>query len=258
MDKVSRRTFLINGAKVLAGGMLATVATTLVPKVALGDAKAVGGIDWTKKWSTQHWGFVVDTNKCIGCAKCVKACKAENNVPVDKEVYRTWVERYIVKGEGQVLIDSPEGGQAFQPLTGEPNQKSFFVPKLCNQCEKPPCTRVCPVAATYRTGDGVVLVDQKRCIGCGYCVQSCPYGARFLHPILKVADKCNWCYHRISKGMLPACVQACPMGARVFGNLDDKGNPVSPILEQNRVNVLKQAMGTEPQVYYLGMDKVVD
>ncbi|MHB1126167.1 MAG: 4Fe-4S dicluster domain-containing protein [Bacillota bacterium] len=257
MDKVSRRTFLINGAKVLAGGMLATVATTLVPKVAIGDTTIAGGTVWQEKWSTQNWGFVVDTTKCIGCARCVTACKTENHVPEHGEVYRTWVERYIVKGEHHVEIDSPEGGLAFPPLTGEENQKSFFVPKLCNQCEKPPCVRVCPVGATYRTGDGVVLVDEKRCIGCRYCIQSCPYGARFLHPITKVADKCTWCYHRISKGMLPACVQACPSGARVFGNRDAKDNPVSPILERERVNVLKQALGTEPQVYYLGMDKVV-
>ena len=99
--------------------------------------------------------------------------------------------------------------------------KAFFVPKLCNQCDKPPCVQVCPVGATYQTADGVVLVDRKWCIGCGYCIMACPYGMRFFHPQYHVAEKCNFCYHRINKGMKPACVQACPTGARRIGNIKD-------------------------------------
>jgi ferredoxin len=92
------------------------------------------------------------------------------------------------------------------------------------------------------------LQDQKRCIGCGYCIQACPYGARYLIPHdadrsptgnVGVADKCTWCYHRITKGQLPACVEACPVGARVFGDLNDPESPVRKIMRDTRVTVLK-------------------
>jgi Fe-S-cluster-containing dehydrogenase component len=141
----------------------------------------------------------------------------------------------------------------------EPNEiaKAFFVPKLCNQCENPPCVQVCPVGATYQTEDGVVLVDRKWCIGCGYCIMACPYGVRFLHPVYKVADKCNFCYHRISQGMKPACVEACPFGARLIGDLNNPDDPVTRYIMTQRVGVLKEDYGTKPQVYYVGLSKEV-
>jgi len=258
---VTRRGFLASGVKVLSGGLvLAAGVTQLLPGEKGMARGATTGEKWVEHWGEHHWGFVVDTRKCIGCGRCVEACKLENGVPLEEPVYRTWVERYVVDTNGRVWVDSPGGGQHGFPADREDvlkPAKSFFTPKLCNQCEKPPCVKVCPVAATYRTGDGVILVDQERCIGCRYCIQACPYGARFLHPELKVADKCTWCYHRITKGLLPACVQVCPVGARIFGDLEQADSPVRAILESERVNVLKPAMGTEPQVYYLGLDKVV-
>jgi len=136
-------------------------------------------------------------------------------------------------------------------------EKQFFVPKLCNQCKHAPCIQVCPVGATYRTGDGVVLVDRERCVGCSYCIQACPYSARFLHPVLKVADKCNWCYPRISKGLLPACVQVCPTGARKFGNIKDPASEVVALKKKSRLRVVKQDMGTGPTVFYIDLDEVV-
>ncbi len=106
------------------------------------------------------------------------------------------------------------------------------------QCENSPCTAVCPVGATYRTADGVVLIDEERCIGCGYCVVACPYGARYIVPadgetprgVAGVADKCTFCYHRITVGQSPACVVACPVGARMFGDLNDPDSEVSVTL----------------------------
>jgi Fe-S-cluster-containing dehydrogenase component len=144
-------------------------------------------------------------------------------------------------------------------------EKSFFVPKLCNQCDDSPCSQVCPVGATYKTRDGIVLVNQNRCIGCRYCVQACPYGMRYLVPKGKVtptgqagvADKCTWCYHRITKGMMPACVEACPVGARIFGDLNDPESEVSKILAKERVQVLKPELGTEPKLKYIGLDEAV-
>ena len=220
--------------------------------------------------SPTRWAFLVDTHKCVGCGFCVKACKIENEIPYDANVTRTWVERYIVARDGKTYIDSPKGGrdgfttpkidQGVEPpaeVRNEDIEKAFFVPKLCNQCDNPPCVQVCPVGATYQTADGVVLVDRTWCIGCGYCIMGCPYGVRFFHPVYHVAEKCNFCYHRITKGMKTACVDACPFGARRIGNLKDPNDPVTRVIMTERVNVLKEEYGTKPQVFYLGLTKEV-
>ncbi len=217
-----------------------------------------------------RWVFLVDTFKCVGCGFCVKACKLENEVPYDANVSRTWVERYVVTRDGRIFADTPKAGRdgftsdkidlglgKYQSIRKENIEKAFFVPKLCNQCENPPCVQVCPVGATYQTPEGVVLADRKWCIGCGYCVMACPYGVRFFHPTYHVVDKCNFCYHRISRGMKPACVEACPFGARRIGNVKDPLDPVTKIIMQERVGVLKDEYGTKPQVYYLGLSKEV-
>ena len=212
--------------------------------------------------SNIRWVFLVDTKKCVGCGLCVKACKLENEVPYDTPVTRTWVERYVLMKNGQSHIDSPNAGRdGFTDSKIRENEipadqitKGFFVPKLCNQCKKPACVQVCPVGATYQTLDGVVLVDRKWCIGCGYCIMACPYGMRFFHPVHKVAEKCTFCYHRITKGMKTACVQACPFGARQIGNLKDPNDPVTKAIMNQRVAVLKDEYGTKPQVYYIGLD----
>jgi Fe-S-cluster-containing dehydrogenase component len=217
-----------------------------------------------------RWVFLVDTHKCVGCGFCVKACKIENEVPYDANVTRTWVERYIITKDGKIHVDSPLGARdGFESkdiqygeghgeeIRNEEINKAFFVPKLCNQCENPPCVQVCPVGATYSTADGVVLVDRTWCIGCGYCIMGCPYGVRFFHPVYHVAEKCNFCYHRISQGMKTACVDACPFGARRIGNIKDPADPVTKIIMTERVGVLKEEYGTKPQVYYLGLSKEV-
>jgi tetrathionate reductase subunit B len=132
--------------------------------------------------------------------------------------------------------------------------RSFFVPKLCNQCANPPCVQVCPVGATFQTVDGVVLVDDTRCIGCRYCIQACPYGARYLHPEKDTADKCTFCYHRISKGLLPACVEVCPTQARVFGDVNSVASPLTRMKRMSKIHVLKPYLNTEPKVYYANLD----
>jgi len=191
-------------------------------------------------------------------------------VPLDANVTKTWVERYVLTKDGRVLADTPKGALNgfitskidlglgnFHDIKKEDIEKAFFVPKLCNHCENPPCVQVCPVGATYQTPDGVVLVDRKWCIGCGYCIMACPYGVRFFHPVYKVADKCTFCYHRITKGLKTACVQACPFGARMIGNIRDPNDPVSKIIRTERVGVLKDEYGTRPQVYYRGITREV-
>jgi tetrathionate reductase subunit B len=229
---------------------------------------AIPGYDWTK----HRWAFGVDATRCIGCLSCVIACKKENGVPLDIHHFRTWVERYVyLDGSDAPLVDSESDPDIRATSAGNPAypyrfpdrykgkkvDKAFFVPKLCNHCSNPPCVQVCPVGASFRTKDGVVLVDQDYCIGCRYCVQACPYGARTFDEALGVTDKCTWCYHRITKGLKPACVEVCPAGARVFGDLNDPHSDISVFLSKNRVEVLKPEMGTHPNVYYVGIDRSV-
>jgi len=205
------------------------------------------------------WGMGVQIERCIGCGRCVWACKTENHVPEEPFFFRTWVERYIVYSDNEVSVDSPEGGiRGFEKKATEKQiLRSFFVPKLCNQCENPPCVQVCPVGATFRTDDGVVLVDEEYCIGCRYCIQACPYGARYLHPEKHVADKCTFCYHRVVKGLAPACVEVCPTQARIFGDLKGRASPLVRFMRMNKVDVLKPYLNTEPKVYYANLDMVV-
>ena len=162
----------------------------------------------------------------------------------------------MIAEDGEVTVDSPNGGRdGFKGMGSEKRVlKTFFVPKICNQCEKPPCVQVCPVGATYRTQDGVVLVDSSWCIGCRYCIQACPYGARFLHPKTRTAEKCTFCYHRIVKGLTPACVEVCPTQARVFGELGKIASPLSRFRRVNKIMVLKPHLNTEPKVFYADLD----
>ena len=208
-------------------------------------------------WEDHDYAFLIDTTRCIGCGMCVQACKRENDVP--DGFYRTWVERYRIGEAGRLVVDSPNGALfGFRHSPGDFRiTKAFFVPKMCYHCRNAPCIQVCPVGATYITKDGVVLVDEKHCIGCGYCVQACPYGARFMHPVKHVADKCTWCYHRITKGLNPVCVMACPVGARALGNLTNQNDPVRKIISSERVNILQPQLLTKPNCYYLGIDKEV-
>ena len=199
---MKRREFLKHAITVVAGLSLPLAALRIVHPERLFAGQ-----------EDLRWIFLVDTYKCVGCGFCVKACKIENEIPYDANVTRTWVERYVVTRDGRTFADTPKGARdgftdrridlgegKFKEIKDEEIEKAFFVPKLCNQCENPPCVQVCPVGATYRVPDGVVLVDRKWCIGCGYCIMGCPYGVRFFHPVYRVAEKCNFCYHRISEG----------------------------------------------------------
>jgi tetrathionate reductase subunit B len=206
-----------------------------------------------------HWyGMGIEVDKCIGCSRCAEACKVENNVPVEPFYFRTWVERYVIARDGEAAVEnvSATGRKGAHESTQDAHDvlRTFFVPKLCNHCAHPPCVQVCPVGATFTTKDGVVLVDKDRCVGCRYCIQACPYGARYLHPETKTADKCTFCYHRISRGLQPACVEVCPTQARIFGDLRSKASRLVRFSRMNKIHVLKPALNTEPKVYYAQLD----
>ncbi len=179
----------------------------------------------------KRWAMLVDLRKCIGCQACTAACKFENNVP--NAVFRT-------------LVPDVEIGRY-------PDTRRAFLPRLCNHCKHPSCIEVCPAGATWQRRDGIVVVDNERCIGCGACVDACPYDARFMNPVTKTADKCNFCAQRTDQGLLPACVETCVGGARQFGDLNDPNSAPARALQQQPVQVLKPETGNEPRVLYIGL-----
>ncbi len=208
----------------------------------------------------KRYGMAIDINRCIGCGRCMEACKTENGVSSEPFYFRTWVERYVIKQDDSLTVQNVglERYQVAEPILNESDiLRSFFVPKLCNQCDHPPCVQVCPVGATFSTEEGVILIDAERCIGCGYCIQACPYGARYLRPDTKTADKCTFCYHRITKGLLPACVEVCPTQARVFGDLNSYASPLTWFKRMKMIHVLKPHLNTEPKVFYANLDGLV-
>ncbi len=180
----------------------------------------------------KRFGMVIDLRRCHGCKACQVACKSENDVPLG--VWRSWVKE-VEQGT-------------------YPNVKRHFLPRLCNHCEHPACVRNCPTGASYKRPDGVVLVDRNKCIGCRYCIASCPYQSRFLLADEKVADKCTFCAHRVDQGIVPACVNTCIARARIFGDLNDPNSEVRQLVDSHPVQVLKPEAGQSPSVFYIGAD----
>ena len=178
---------------------------------------------------------------CIGCHSCSVACKTENEVP--PAVFRSWVK----------LMDKGV----------YPNARSLSLPVLCNNCENAVCVKVCPVKASYKRDDGIVMVDPHKCVGCKYCMAACPYQVRHLNPIRRYVQKCSFCYQRVDRGLelglkpgvdpdaTPACVVICPVGARIFGDLNDPQSNVSQLLANSPSFRLREDLGTSPRVYYL-------
>ena len=203
-----------------------------------------------------NYGMGINVKACIGCGRCVVACRNENNVPPEPFYFRTWIERYTLLMTGKTIVESPKGGAEGFDSSKSENEilRSFFVPKLCNHCKNPPCVQVCPVGATFTSEDGIVLVDKDYCIGCRYCIQACPYGARFLNPVNHTADKCTFCYHRLVKGLSPACVEVCPTQARIFGDSRLRASRLTRFFRFNEIQVLKPDLNTVPQVFYARLD----
>jgi Fe-S-cluster-containing dehydrogenase component len=217
-----------------------------------------------KPTDQRHWAMVIDLAKCIGCTACTTACVAENHLPPGV-VYRPVIEKEVGK---------------------YPNVRKTFMPRPCMQCDSPPCVKVCPAKATWKRPDGIVEIDYKKCIGCRYCINACPYSARtfdlgfyysdgtpFVPQYEKAqnfeygkawprenresspvgnARKCTYCLHRVEKGMLPACVATCLGDATYFGDANDPKSLVSKLLGSPRLQKLKEDEGTLPTTSYLG------
>ncbi len=178
----------------------------------------------------KRYGFVMIPSRCIDCKACQVACKAENLVPLGQT--RNWIQTKGIEGEF-------------------PNLHQLFYPLNCQHCTDASCVRVCPTGASFQRQDGIVLIDEEKCIGCQYCLQACPYGARFLNREKGVADKCTFCVHRLDQGLEPACVQTCLGKARVAGDLNDPTSTVSRLLATYPSSQLLTEAGTGPAVYYI-------
>jgi len=253
--RLNRRDFLkltsLGAAAALAPKAEAALRAAIKPLVANGPHPGDNG------GGAHRWVMVIDLARCDGCGECTKACSAMHLVPPGQE----WIKVYNIEHEGLAA--------------------SHFFPRPCMQCDNPPCVNVCPVGASYKRSDGIVLIDQEVCIGCRFCMAACPYSARYFNwaepphtarelsqsysvetniPHRKgVVEKCLFCPALTSKGELPACVTGCPMGAIYFG--DENENAVtnslgetlslSDFLHDGAAHRHLEELGTEPRVWYL-------
>ena len=258
----SRRKLLAglaaSAAGALLGGSRSAVAEDAKPEEAPGGRR-------------HKWGLVIDLNRCASCAGCVVACQQENNV--------------APAGPEAAARERPIHWMDFLPAAPG---RSAATPIPCMHCEDPPCVKVCPVGATYQTGEGITAQIWERCIGCRYCMVACPYARRYfnwsephwpgndlssLNPDVAprprgVVEKCTLCHHRIRAALdrarvdeepltdetlrwLPACAQSCPTQAITFGDLADPESEVTRLAASPRAIRLLPEAGTRPKVIYL-------
>ncbi|MEK7793823.1 MAG: 4Fe-4S dicluster domain-containing protein [Candidatus Hydrogenedentota bacterium] len=212
------------------------------------------------------FGYALNLSRCNGSRRCVAACVKENNQTRDPEM------QYIKVLEMPAGSFDIEKSDHHYDREQVPAEGKFYLPVQCQQCADPPCTKVCPVEATWPEKDGIVVIDYNWCIGCRYCMAACPYEARrfnYSEPVIPkeeinpnmgyfsnrirpkgVVEKCHFCLHRTREGKNPACLEVCPTGARVFGNVMDPESEISYILRNKRSYILKEDAGTIPRFFY--------
>lgn len=197
-------------------------------------------------------GLVIDLDVCVGCHACVVNCKEWNTGGYGAPL-----------GDTDAYGDNPTGAwlnriHTFEVTPEDAPAQIVHFPKSCLHCEDAPCVTVCPTGASYkRPDDGIVLVDESMCIGCGLCAWACPYGAREMDPLENVMKKCTLCVDRIYNDNLPevdrtpACVRTCPANARHFGDFADPSSNVSTMTRERGGMDLMPEMGTKPVNQYL-------
>ena len=215
------------------------------------------------------YGYGLDLSRCIGCRRCAYGCIQENNQSRDPQIQ--WIQ--VLQLNKERGVDLEEAELYYNPAK-VPEKGHFYMPVQCQQCERPPCVKVCPVQATWKERDGITVVDYNWCIGCRYCMAACPYGARHFNwkkaglPAAEmnpethylgnrprpvgVVEKCTFCIQRVrsTPGRYTACVEVCPVGARKFGNLLDPESEIRYVIENKRVFILKEDLNTRPKFYY--------
>ena len=254
--ELGRRAFLRRSAAVTAVGLAGALARP--ERTRATDAKS-------PEPRLRQWVMVIDLRRCDGCAglalppQCTQFCNWSRFVPEAQQ----WLEVYAK----EIVEDLPDSGVN-------------YLPAPCMQCQNAPCVNVCPVGATFHTPEGVVLIDQERCIGCRFCMAACPYDRRFFNwgepvqppqvkataynvqtqtPAIKgTVMKCDFCTERAAAGGLPYCVEGCPRGAFYMGDLEEdiatdgqKLVQLSRLLRENEAFRYKEGLGTRPRVYYI-------
>lgn len=230
---LDRRCFLrfsLKTAAVFLGGSLFSLTPVRKVYGALQGVSIVGSFPYKP-----HYAMVIRQHRCIDCELCMKACVQTNNVP--SYGYRT------------IVLEQDIPPQSL-------NKRIEFMPVLCNQCNRPPCVKVCPTKATFKDKKtGIVMMNKKLCIGCKACMASCPYNARYYNKEQNAVDKCDFCFTtRLSQGeTLPACVEACPADVLLFGDLADQESKISKLVRSQGAKVwaLRPILGTKPNVFYL-------
>ena len=177
-----------------------------------------------------RYGVLIDLRKCVGCHTCTVACQNENKLPFDMK----W---------NRVLRMGPVGTY--------PDLKAYSIPVPCMHCKEAPCVEGCPTGASYRTKEGIVLVDENKCVGCKFCMVVCPYDARSYDAEKGVVKKCVMCVERVAQGMQPRCVETCQLKARTFGDIDDENSEIRMYIDAYEAKPLYPELGTEPVVYYI-------
>ena len=220
----------------------------------------------TKPQDNVVFGYALNISKCQGYRDCVTACVRENNLGRDSQMQYI---RVLEMDNGSRNLEHSE--HYYDPDT-VPADGKYYMPVQCMQCDNPPCVKACPVEATWKEPDGIVVVDYDWCIGCRYCMTACPYWARHfnwttpeippeeINPNTNylgnrprprgVVEKCHFCTQRTRVGRQPACQEACPTGARIFGNLLDPDSEIRYVLANKPVFRLKEELGTEPKFWY--------
>lgn len=185
---------------------------------------------------TRRLAHLWDQSKCIACGACVLACTACNNPDMMTRPEKGW----NALASNIRRIDSVSS-------SGRPE----LLLNQCQHCDDAPCLKTCPFGATYQDDNGLIRLDPRMCTGCSYCVTSCPYNVRWIHPDSKLPKKCmgDTCLQFVEDGLPPACVQACPAGARDFGDLNDPDSEVSITLRTKRSRRLLESVGTEPKYF---------
>ena len=249
------RRMLLTGAAAAGVALGSESLFTSLVRAAMQNSDATVGADaHAVAASGRRWAMVIDLRRCDGCKKCTQACQEKHYLPPEQE----WIKVYTMR---------------------DPTGIEYAVPRLCMHCEDAPCVRVCPVTATFVNPDGLVLVDQDKCIGCRLCMAACPYEARYFNwaePSVKpplptkatpefpspqqrgTVGKCVLCVHNIKDGILPYCVDACTMGALYIGDIEAdvatngaETVRLSTFISQNNAIRLKEELNTRPRVYYI-------
>jgi dimethyl sulfoxide reductase iron-sulfur subunit len=252
MNAVTRPSRRLSRRRLLGAAAAAGLAAALAPHTE--RVLAAVDLDAAPATAERRWVFVFDLRRCDGCRECTKACQQMHHLPESQE----WLKVHE-------LTDSSGG--------------PYFLPVLCQMCQNAPCVRVCPVAATYHTPEGVIVVDQDACIGCRMCMAACPFGARTFNwdeppdvpemfttrtPEFRVPQvrgtvgKCANCIHALREGRFPACVEGCSMKAIYVGDLVEDAATngretvvLSRFLRDNSAFRLKEELATDTRVYYI-------